>query len=82
MTPNYLVIGASKCATSSLCANLGQHPDVFMTHPKEPSFFSHDPIYARGWDWYLSLFEDAGDVSARGEGSTSYTKAFAHPHAC
>jgi hypothetical protein len=45
-----------------------------MSLPKEPEFFCKDEIYAKGWEWYLSLFADAGKESAIGEGSTSYTK--------
>jgi hypothetical protein len=73
MKPNYMLIGASKCATSSICHHLGQHPDVFMTEPKEPFFFSHDEVYERGFDWYESLYEQAGDRKMRGEGSNTYT---------
>lgn len=73
--PNFIVIGSMKSGTSTLCSLLGQHPAVFMSSPKEPEFFCKDDIYARGWDWYLSLFADARNSAAIGEGSTSYTKA-------
>ncbi len=79
--PNYLVIGAQKCATSSVCAVLGRHPDVFMCDPKEPYFFSHDEIFARGLGWYESLFAGAGDATAIGEGSTTYTQPTIYPDA-
>lgn len=73
--PNYFVIGAAKCGTSTICHILDQHPDVFMTDPKEPHFFGRDdPV--KTWDWYAQLFEGAGEAIAIGEGSTSYT----HPH--
>lgn len=81
MLPNYLVIGAQKSATSSLCALLGQHPDVFMCDPKEPYFFSHDEIFANGLGWYESLFESAAGANAVGEGSTTYTQRGLYPHA-
>ena len=70
--PNYLVIGAPKCGTTSVCDLLGSHPDVFMSDPKEPHYFGRDDP-AKTWDWYLSLFRQAGTASAIGEGSTSYT---------
>ena len=72
MKPNYLFIGASKCATTTLCYLLGQHPDVFMVSP-EIHFFAKDEIYAQGFDWYESLFEEAGDVTVRGQSSNLYT---------
>lgn len=73
MKPDFLVIGAAKAATTSLCELLGEHPDVFMCTPKEPHFFSVDSVYARGWVWYESLFKKARGCAAVGEGSTSYS---------
>lgn len=79
--PNFLVIGAQKCGTTSLCALLGQHPEVFMSDPKEPHYFAKDEIYARGWEWYTSLFENAAGARAIGEGSTGYTLHTVFPKA-
>lgn len=79
--PSFLVIGAQKSATSSLCALLGQHPDVFMCEPKEPYFFSHDEIYAKGTGWYESLFDRSAGAQAVGEGSTTYTQHHLYPDA-
>ena len=73
MRPNFLVIGAPKAATTALCHNLAQHPDVFFSEPKEPFFFSDDAIHARGMAWYESLFAAAGTRTAIGEGSTTYS---------
>ena len=78
--PNFIVIGSMKSGTTTLCHLLAQHPDVFMANPKELEFFCKDDIYARGWDWYLSLFADAKNGSAIGEGSTSYTKSPLFPN--
>ncbi len=75
VTPNFIVIGSMKSGTTTLCHLLGQHPDVFMSEPKEVEYFCKDEIYAKGWDWYMSLFAGAKNKSAVGEGSTSYTKA-------
>lgn len=74
--PSYLVIGAAKCGTTTVCDLIGDHPDVFMTTPKEPHFFSRLTRYDELRTWYWSLFEDAESYEAAGEGSTSYT----HPH--
>jgi len=38
--PNFLIIGAAKAGTSSLHQYLSQHPQVFMSSPKEPRFFA------------------------------------------
>lgn len=38
--PTFLVIGATQCGTTTMCDLLAAHPDVFMTSPKEPHFYS------------------------------------------
>lgn len=73
MKCNYMIIGAAKCATSTICTLLGQHPDVFMVECKEPHFFSYDEVYARGLTWYESLYDKASNKMMRGEGSNTYT---------
>src|SRR5439155_20017516 len=40
--PNFLIIGAAKSGTTSLYAYLQQHPQVFMSIPKEPTFFGNE----------------------------------------
>jgi hypothetical protein len=40
--PNFLIIGAAKGGTTSLYSYLRQHPEVFMTVPKEPTFFGNE----------------------------------------
>ncbi|MCB9846850.1 MAG: sulfotransferase [Phycisphaeraceae bacterium] len=79
--PNYLVIGAQKSATSSVCDLLAAHPEAFMTDPKEPYFFSHDEVWSKGLAWYESLFAGAEGCKAIGEGSTTYTQPSLYPHA-
>jgi len=73
MLPNFIVIGAPKCGTTSICDLLSKHPDIFICSPKEPRFFSHDNIFSRGFQWYESLFKSAKGKKAIGEGSTSYS---------
>ncbi len=80
MEPNFLVIGAPKAATTSICTFLGRHPDVFMSYPKEPFFFCYDHVYAKGWDWYLSMFDKANGKAAIGEGSTPYAQVDTFPN--
>jgi hypothetical protein len=78
-TPGFIVIGAMKCATSTLHEQLAGHPGIFMSRPKEPNFFSNDEIYSRGLDWYYSLFTAATDSDLCGESSTHYTKLPTYP---
>jgi hypothetical protein len=77
--PDFVVIGAMKCATTTLHVQLGRQPGLFMSRLKEPNFFSDDEQYARGFGWYESLFRDAAAGDVRGESSTHYTKLPTHP---
>lgn len=79
--PDFVIIGAMKCGTSTLAAQLGAQEGVFMTTPKEPNFFSDDEVFARGLPWYESLFDAAPEGALKGEASTHYAKLPTHPHA-
>lgn len=77
--PDFLIIGAMKCATSSLHEQLALQPGIFMTELKEPNFFSNDEQYAQGMEWYLSHFASAKSDEICGESSTHYTKLPTYP---
>lgn len=72
MLPDFIVIGAMKCGTTSLHRYLDEHPQVCMSVRKEPDFFLKRTD--RGLDWYKQQFEGEGTVC--GEASPNYTK---HP---
>ncbi len=78
--PDFLIIGAMKCGTSSLHDQLSRRSGLFMSTPKEPNFFSDDEQFERGLEWYSSLFGDAGEHQLCGESSTHYTKLPTYPH--
>ncbi|NEN89698.1 MAG: sulfotransferase [Okeania sp. SIO3H1] len=42
--PNFIVIGAAKSGTTSVWSYLKQHPQVFMSKPKEPNFFIFEGV--------------------------------------
>ncbi|MGD2067774.1 MAG: sulfotransferase [Gemmatimonadota bacterium] len=69
--PNLVIIGAMKCATTSLHRYLGAHPQICMSREKELNFFAWETEWARGMDWYRSWFDP--DAPVRGEASPSYT---------
>lgn len=77
--PDFLIVGAMKCGTSTLQAQLALQDGVFMTTPKEPNYFSDDDVFARGQDWYEGLYADAAPGDLRGEASTHYTKLPTYP---
>lgn len=77
--PDFVIIGAMKCGTSTLHAQLAAQPQFFMSEPKEPNFFSNDEIYAKGEAWYRGLFAKAPQGAIKGESSTHYTKLPTYP---
>lgn len=87
MLPNFLVIGTAKAGTTALHWYLKEHPEVFMTPVKDPSYFAFgldaegkllwgDPerhkLPVRSLAEYERLFADAGNAAAIGEASTMY----------
>jgi hypothetical protein len=69
--PDFMVIGAQKCATSWLDYHLEQHPQIMLPTVKDVEFFSYsvnlNPEITKAW---LERFDDAvagqrvGDVNA------------------
>ena len=84
--PNLFIVGAPKCGTTSMHNWLSQHPEIFMSEPKEPFYFCKDIIREadeynkkatfkfqyRDEENYFSLFEQATNEKYRGEASTRY----------
>lgn len=73
--PNFFIIGAPKCGTTSLADWLSEHPQIYMPPIKEPMFFNSDfgEQGISNLQEYESLFELAGDKHvAVGEASTFY----------
>ena len=83
--PNFLIVGAAKCGTSSLHNYLNQHPDVFMPSyneqgmkVKEPRFLIKDLVKDRlhngVWDLesYQALFNNVVNEKAIGESTVLY----------
>lgn len=79
--PDFVIIGAMKCGTSTLHARLAELPGFFMSEPKEPNFFSDDASWSRGLAWYGGLFAGAARDALCGESSTHYTKLPTYPEA-
>ena len=70
--PDYIIIGATKCGTSSLQAYLQAHPQIILPNKKELEFFNSN--FDKGIDWYLSHFPSITDSSDffTGEASPRY----------
>lgn len=80
--PNTFILGAPKSGTTSLAAYIEEHPNVFISKPKEPFYWSHDyPGLKRRHEMnslenYLALFEFATEEhQIIGEGSTNYLRS-------
>lgn len=80
MLPNAIVIGAQKCATTSLHWYLDEHPEISVARRKPLGFFvskqdrTHGNLpmnWERGADWYAAACPDEGKI--RLESSPDYT---------
>lgn len=67
--PDFVIIGAPKCATTWLTSNLIAQPEVHMPS-SELHFFNRN--YAKGLSWYSSHFHGARPGQIVGEKSASY----------
>ena len=70
--PDFLVIGAMKCGTTSLHEYLSKHPDIFMSTPKELHFFDDANFDPAKIEWYKEQFRS--DKKICGSSPQSYSK--------
>jgi hypothetical protein len=70
--PSFIILGAQKAGTTSLHNALMKHSDIYMSHPKEVSFFNIEKNYSRGAEWYTSFFAKRGLEKQAGETTPSY----------
>lgn len=76
--PDFFIIGAPKCGTTSLALWLSEHPGVFMSKPKEPYYYSPELVRqpaARDETEYRRLFASARAGQKVGEASTTYLRS-------
>ncbi|WP_353475852.1 sulfotransferase (plasmid) [Salipiger sp. H15] len=74
--PDFIIIGAMRAGTTSLHNYFQRHPQVSMSHDKEPNYFT-EKKYELGEDWYVGQF-DVGQMF-RGEASPNYAKVDVFP---
>lgn len=73
--PNFFIIGAPKCGTTSLASWLSEHPNIYMSPIKEPHFYNTDlrDVRIRDPEEYERLFMGArAEHVAVGEASVFY----------
>ncbi|MGH2443292.1 MAG: sulfotransferase, partial [Chloroflexota bacterium] len=74
-SPDYFIVGAPKCGTSSLASYLKQHPRVYLPESKDVPFFGSDLQYRprrETLDEYQNRFAGAGGATRIGEACTAY----------
>ena len=54
LVPDFIIIGAQKCGTTTLYTNLVKHPWIKPALEKEVHFF--DAAYSKGLNWYRAHF--------------------------
>lgn len=82
--PDFFIVGAPKCGTTSLYAVLKSHPAVFFPENKEPMFFNADlshPHAVRSESAYSGLFSGARPDQVCGDASTLYLSSLVAPEA-
>ena len=70
--PDFLIVGAPRCGTTSLATYLGAHPDVFMSARKELNFFNRIEPTPAAIAHYRGLFADARPDQRAGEATPFY----------
>lgn len=75
--PDFFVVGAPRCGTTSICRYLARNPQICFSRPKEPHYFSRiDQVPTQdelNKDYLENCFpHQDGSHKAIGEGSVSY----------
>ena len=75
--PDFVIIGATKSATTWLSHNLGEHPQIFLPSQELHYFSRH---HVQGEAWYKAHFRGAREGQLIGEKSASYLPDPKTPH--
>lgn len=73
--PNFFIVGAPKSGTTSMHLYLAQHPDIHMSHRKEPCFLAPDfrsSTYPQNEVEYLRCFDGYCGEHRVGESTSTY----------
>src|SRR5687768_9258135 len=74
MDPDFFLVGAPRSGTTALCNYLRAHPDLFISSPKEPTYFGRDLVPKKfpTLESYRALFANTGAAKRAGDGSVAY----------
>ena len=86
MSPNFFIVGGSKCGTTNISYHLNSHPKIFFSELNEPYYFCQWDVpeeYTRSsmitnMEKYLNLFKNVKNEKIIGEASSPYLTC---PHA-
>jgi len=86
MSPNFFIVGGSKCGTTNISYHLNSHPKIFFSELNEPYYFCQWDVseqYNRSsmitnMKKYLNLFKNVKNEIVIGEASSTYLSC---PHA-
>lgn len=83
--PDFMIVGAAKCGTTSLAKYLDEHKDIYISKKKEPKYFTYEFLKKTGYqgkgdhmakniavktfDDYCGLFNSANEEQILGEAS-------------
>lgn len=70
--PNFFILGAGRCGTTSLAQHLRGHDQIFIPGIKEPSFFASSFQWVSDPGKYIDLYRDGHEALARGDASHIY----------
>jgi len=73
MLPNFLIVGAQRCGTTSLFQALAAHPNVVPPLFHKGVHFFDTPAYRRGLRWYIGHFPIRAVAGRRVTGGTAIT---------
>jgi hypothetical protein len=68
--PDFVIIGAQRCGTTSLYNSVTRHPSILPATRKEIHYF--DLNFKKGIEWYQSQFPDQKEGTITGEASPYY----------
>jgi hypothetical protein len=72
--PNFLVIGAMKCGTTTLYNDLATNPEIFLPDKELNALISDQVLTVDGKDRYAQRYRKAAEFQCCGDVSTEYSK--------
>lgn len=72
--PDFFIVGAPKCGTTSLHFYLQQHPSICMSNCSEPGYYSGDSRAASLEEYLRLYFYHWKSPQIRGEATTAYLR--------